>query len=67
MWEMLKYMTEIPPFPVGGDPLAARSSKPFVTAFVKQAKKYLEDRYKQYMSSIVNENLCSAMLGGVPG
>lgn len=44
MWDMLKYMTEIPPFPVGEDSVKARYSKPFIVAFVKQGKKYLEDR-----------------------
>lgn len=42
---MLKYMTQIPPFPVGEDLVKMRYSKPVVAALVKQGQKYLEDRY----------------------
>lgn len=42
---MLKYITETPPFPVGEDPVQVRYSNAFVLAFVKQGRKYLEDRY----------------------
>lgn len=37
-------MVDVPPFPMGEDPLKTRQSKAVVEAFVKQAKKYLEDR-----------------------
>ncbi|RZB77466.1 nuclear pore complex protein Nup93 [Asbolus verrucosus] len=67
MWEIIKYMTQLPPFPQSEDQIKTRNSAPVINALVKQGKKYLEDRYKTYMSNIINENLSSAMLGGVPG
>lgn len=67
MWEILKYMVTIPAFPTGEDPIKTRQTKPVVEAFVRQGTRYLEDRYKTYMSSVINENLSLAMRGGVPG
>lgn len=67
MWEILKYMVTIPSFPTGEDAIKTRQTKPVIEAFVRQATRYLEDRYKTYMSSVINENLSLAMRGGVPG
>lgn len=67
MWEIIKYMVQVPPFPQSEDPIKARNTKPVIEALVLQGKKYLEDRYKTYMSNIVNENLAHADRGGVPG
>lgn len=67
MWEIIKYMADIPPFPQSEDIIKTRYSKPYIEALVKQAKKYLEDRYKTYMNNIINENLTMAARGGVPG
>lgn len=67
MWEIIKYVIQTPSFPMSEDPIKTRFSKTYVTALVKQGKKYLEDRYKTYMSNIINENLSQAIRGGVPG
>lgn len=67
MWEIIKYMVQIPPFPQSEDPIKSRYSKPFIEALVTQGKKYLEDRYKTYMTNIINDNLTQAARGGIPG
>ncbi|KAF5308812.1 hypothetical protein FQR65_LT06045 [Abscondita terminalis] len=67
MWEIMSYMTQIPPLPLTDCPLATRYSKPVVKDLISQAKRYLEDRYKTYMSNIINQNLVEAKRGGVPG
>ncbi|KAK4879895.1 hypothetical protein RN001_008041 [Aquatica leii] len=67
MWEIMSYMTQIPPLPLNECPLAARYSKPIVQVLISQATRYLEDRYKTYMTNIINENLAEARRGGVPG
>lgn len=42
MWELVKYMSNVPPFPKTQDPIKTRNQK---TQFVDQAKKYLENRW----------------------
>lgn len=44
MWDMLKYMLELPPFPKAEDTVVSRNSKAVLTTLVNQAKKYLEER-----------------------
>ncbi|XP_066153921.1 nuclear pore complex protein Nup93 [Euwallacea fornicatus] len=67
MWEILKYMIQLSPFPQSEDPILGRYSKSIIYDLVCQGKKYLEDRYKTFMNNIVNENLAQAMRGGIPG
>ncbi|CAH1994037.1 unnamed protein product [Acanthoscelides obtectus] len=67
MWEIVNYMVQLPPFPQSDDPIKTRNSTPVVEALVKQARKYLEDKYKTYMTNIIQENLSQAARGGVPG
>lgn len=67
MWEIVKYMVQLPPFPQSEDIIKTRTSKNFIEALVCQGKKYLEDRYKTYMTNIINENLSQALRGGIPG
>ncbi|XP_018336593.1 nuclear pore complex protein Nup93-like [Agrilus planipennis] len=67
MWEMIKYMIQVPPFPSTEDPLKTRNSPRIIKALVKQACHYLEDRYKIFMESVLNENLKQAQRGGIPG
>lgn len=67
MWEIIKYMVQLPPFPQSEDAVKTRNSRPIVEALVNQGRKYLEDRYKTFMNNIVNENLVQAGRGGVPG
>lgn len=67
MWEMVKYMSELPPFPSGEDPICVRNSQICIESLVKQAKNYLEARYKTYMQNIINDNLKVAERGGTPG
>lgn len=44
MWEIIKYMSELPPCPLLNNPMEARTSKKVAEALVRQGKKYLEDR-----------------------
>ncbi|XP_072390532.1 nuclear pore complex protein Nup93-1 [Diabrotica undecimpunctata] len=67
MWEIIKYMTQLPPFPKTDDPIKTRNTNTFIDAMVKQAKSYLEDRYKTYMNNIINDDLVHAIRGGIPG
>lgn len=63
MWNILKYMSSVPPFPKTQDPLQNRHQTP---QFIDQAKKYLEDRYKEFMSTVIREHLRDAQRGGIP-
>ncbi|XP_056638972.1 nuclear pore complex protein Nup93-1 [Diorhabda sublineata] len=67
MWEIIKYMVQLPPFPQTDDPIKTRNTVPFIEALIKQGKSYLEDRYKTYMNNIINEDLAHAIRGGIPG
>lgn len=44
MWEMIKYMTELPPFPHGSDPIAVRNTDAIIEIMANQGRKYLENR-----------------------
>nr|CAD7462914.1 unnamed protein product [Timema tahoe] len=66
LWEMVRYMTQVPA-QASGDPLLFHRSKALQTALISQAKKYLQDRYKSYMNNVVTSNLKEAQRGGVPG
>lgn len=66
LWQMVKCMVDIPPTP-RGDQIKSRSSSAIEQRIVSQAKKYLENRYRDFMNSIINENLMQAKRGGVPG
>lgn len=59
----MKYMVNIPSYSKSQDPLKTRTQN---THFVEQAKKYLENRYKVYMTTVVSEHLKEAQRGGVP-
>lgn len=66
LWQMVKCMIDIPPTP-RGDQIKSRSSPAIEQKIVLQAKKYLENRYRDFMNSIINENLVQAKRGGIPG
>ncbi|XP_014473557.1 PREDICTED: nuclear pore complex protein Nup93-like [Dinoponera quadriceps] len=66
LWQMVKCMVDIPPTP-RGDQIKSRSSPAIEQKIVSQARKYLENRYRDFMNSIINENLAQAKRGGVPG
>lgn len=66
MWSMVKFMVNIPPTP-RGDPIKSRTSSEVEEKIVSQARKYLENRYRDFMNSLVNENLAQAKRGGIPG
>lgn len=63
MWEIVKYMSNIRPIPRTQDPLKVRLQKP---EMVEQAKKYLENRYKLFMSTVISEHLRESQRGGIP-
>ncbi|XP_012265471.2 nuclear pore complex protein Nup93-like [Athalia rosae] len=66
MWQMVRCMIDIPVTPTG-DQMKSRSSTPVERKIVSQARKYLENRYKDFMNSVISENLAQAMRGGIPG
>lgn len=66
LWEMVKYMSDIPPRPVG-DIIEARATPIVQNAMISRAKKYLEERYRDFMTNVVSGNLQKAMRGGIPG
>ncbi|PSN56287.1 Nuclear pore complex protein Nup93 [Blattella germanica] len=63
---MVRYMSEVPPRATG-DPIASRVMPQIQNVLIGQARKYLEDRYKTYMTNVVMGNLQQARRGGVPG
>ncbi|KAI5634531.1 nup93/Nic96 domain-containing protein [Phthorimaea operculella] len=67
MWEIIKTMTDIPAMVRDEDPLKARGNPAIQQSLIAQGKKYLEKRYKQYMTDVVRSNPTAAMRGGEPG
>nr|XP_022911673.1 nuclear pore complex protein Nup93-like [Onthophagus taurus] len=67
MWEIVRYMVEMPAFPKESDPVASRNTDAVVLMLASQGRRYLEYRYKTYMNNIINENLLRAQRGGIPG
>lgn len=63
IWEIMKYMVNVKPFSKSQNPLRERSYK---HQFVEQSKKYLENRYKVYMSTVIADHLRDAQRGGIP-
>ncbi|XP_029042677.1 nuclear pore complex protein Nup93-like [Osmia bicornis bicornis] len=66
MWHMVKYMVDIPPIP-REDQIKSRSTPIVEKKIVLQARKYLENRYREFMTSVISENLAQAKRGGIPG
>ncbi|XP_037938860.1 nuclear pore complex protein Nup93-1-like [Teleopsis dalmanni] len=63
IWEIMKYMVNVSAISRTRDPIQSRLQ---IHQFVDQAKKYLENRYKLYMTTIISGNLREAQRGGVP-
>ncbi|EZA58757.1 hypothetical protein DMN91_008762 [Ooceraea biroi] len=66
LWQMVRCMIDIPPIP-RKDQIKSRSTPATEQKIVSQAKKYLENRYRDFMNSIISENLVQAKRGGLPG
>ncbi|KAL1389145.1 hypothetical protein pipiens_012592 [Culex pipiens pipiens] len=62
IWEIMKYMPSVKPSPRTKDPLRARCTQ---TQFIEQAKRYLENRYKLFMQTVIAEHLRDAQRGGI--
>ncbi|KAL1377583.1 hypothetical protein pipiens_016166 [Culex pipiens pipiens] len=62
IWEIMKYMPSVKPSPRTQDPLRARCTQ---TQFIEQAKRYLENRYKLFMQTVIAEHLRDAQRGGI--
>ena len=63
IWEIMKYMADVTPLSRNKDPIRSRSE---MNQFINQAKKYLENRYKLYMQTVISGNLREAQRGGIP-
>lgn len=66
LWKMVKRMVDIRPIP-REDQIKSRSTAIVEQEIVIHARKYLEDRYKEFMNSVINENPAQAKRGGIPG
>ncbi|XP_076633557.1 nuclear pore complex protein Nup93 [Colletes latitarsis] len=66
MWQMVQYMVDIPPIPKK-DQIKSRSTPVVEKKIILQARKYLENRYSDFMTSVISENLAMAKRGGIPG
>ncbi|EDW82712.1 uncharacterized protein Dwil_GK24989 [Drosophila willistoni] len=63
MWSVLEYMAGVAPLTRNVDPIKNRQTTP---QFVQQARTYLERRYRQYMNTVIKQNLSIAERGGIP-
>lgn len=63
IWDIMKYMVNVTPLSRNKDPIKSRSE---MNQFIEQAKKYLENRYKIYMQTVISGNLRDAQRGGIP-
>ncbi|KOC66137.1 Nuclear pore complex protein Nup93 [Habropoda laboriosa] len=66
IWQMVKCMVDIPPIPKE-DQIKSRSTAAVEQEIVLHARKYLENRYRDFMTSVISENLAQAKRGGIPG
>ncbi|XP_046387019.1 nuclear pore complex protein Nup93-like [Ischnura elegans] len=66
LWEMVKCVAQVRYSATKGGPVACRNSPQFCSELVSQSRKYLEERYKTYMQSVVTSDLVSASLGSAP-
>ncbi|XP_049773822.1 nuclear pore complex protein Nup93-like isoform X1 [Schistocerca cancellata] len=66
IWEMVSHMTHIIPQVTDG-PLHSRSSATFQQTLITQAKRHLEERYRLFLTSMVEANLAQARRGAIPG
>ncbi|EDS28883.1 nuclear pore complex protein Nup93 [Culex quinquefasciatus] len=62
IWEIMNYMPSVKPSPRTQDPLRARCIQ---TQFIEQAKRYLENRYKLFMQTVIAEHLRDVQRGGI--
>ncbi|XP_042895519.1 nuclear pore complex protein Nup93 [Parasteatoda tepidariorum] len=66
LWEMVRIMTDLP-LKADKDVLTSRTSLLMKTSLIKQARKYLEEKYFEFIQGIVYGNLLQAELGSRPG
>ncbi|XP_006820413.2 nuclear pore complex protein Nup93-like [Saccoglossus kowalevskii] len=66
MWIAVKAMTRVA-LKTQSSIVLARASKEMQMGFVKQAREYLEESYKKFISTTIYGNLQQAQLGGIPG
>ncbi|ALC48727.1 CG11092 [Drosophila busckii] len=63
MWAVLAYMSNVAPVSRNVEPIKSRQSG---HKFAQQARQYLEQRYKEYMKTIIQKNRIVAQRGGIP-
>ncbi|XP_071448699.1 nuclear pore complex protein Nup93-like [Hetaerina americana] len=66
IWDMIRFVVQVPYNAAKEGPIVCRNSSQFCSALVSQSRKYLEDRYKTYMQSVVTSDLVSSRLGSSP-
>lgn len=65
LWELVRSITNIP-LVLGGDTVKVRTTPAMQMMFLAKARKYLENKYLEFMRVIVRGNLQEAELGGIP-
>jgi len=65
-WNLIEYLMKNLPHS-NSNTQRLRQSKEFQSTLVKNAKMFLEDRYRDFIENCVYSNLQQAKLGGIPG
>jgi len=66
LWQLLEtMMSDLPPLAASAK--KSRASKDVNMAFVRNGKRFLEERYRTYIEDTVYQNLQQAQLGALPG
>lgn len=67
-WNLIEHLvSNLPKSSGSNSTYKLRQSKPFQMALVKNAKIFLENRYRDFLENSVYSNLQQAKLGGIPG
>ncbi|KAF4517834.1 hypothetical protein B566_EDAN008776 [Ephemera danica] len=68
LWDCLDIMMHLPVELTvnSGDPIKCRNSPLIQAALIRQARKFLQNRYKLHMQTVVANNLQRARTGGMP-
>ncbi|CAH1270686.1 NUP93 [Branchiostoma lanceolatum] len=66
LWQMVQTVTDVP-LVQAQSPMGARRSSQLQRAFIGKARHFLEQRYVQFITTTIYDNLQQAQLGGIPG
>eukprot|EP00058_Branchiostoma_floridae_P008695 XP_002594183.1 hypothetical protein BRAFLDRAFT_275527 [Branchiostoma floridae] len=66
LWYVVQAVTDVP-LVQAQSPMEARRSSQLQRAFIGKARHFLEQRYVQFITTTIYDNLQQAQLGGIPG